>query len=75
VAAARTLKPRRPFVCDHGTAQWHRDRAFGYVLRCRACNEQQKNQAERPEGVTSSTVLFRNVQDGTYAPYDPKGWL
>jgi hypothetical protein len=66
-------EPKQFAPCTHDVAQW---RAVGpeHKLRCCRCQETLEREfAGAPR--TLGVVLFRNVQSGGYAPFDPKGWL
>jgi hypothetical protein len=76
VAAARTLKaPRIIAPCPHETATWRRaSAAGGYRLRCVRCNELRGVRAETETAPPSSLHVQFKRADGTYGPFDPKGW-
>jgi hypothetical protein len=66
-------EPKQIAPCSHDVAQW---RSVGpeHKLRCCRCQETLEREfggAPRVLGV----MLFRNVRDGGYAPFNPKGWL
>jgi hypothetical protein len=66
-------EPKQFAPCTHDVAQW---RAVGpeHKLRCCRCQET----LEREFGGVPrklNVVLFRDTRDGSYAPFNPKGWL
>lgn len=66
-------EPKQPQPCAHDVAQW---RKVGAVHHLRCCRCQAI--LDREFGVTPRTlgvVLFRNMHDGGYAPFNPKGWV
>jgi hypothetical protein len=66
-------EPKQFAPCTHDVAQW---RAVGpeHKLRCCRCQETLEREfAEVPRKL--NVVLFRDTRDGSYAPFNPKGWL
>lgn len=61
---------REPEPCQHLVAEWRLVGALN-KLRCRQCHEYVKESFGPPE----STAMQYKRDDGSYGPFDPKGWL
>jgi hypothetical protein len=66
---AKKIPMHKP--CDHDVAQWAR-LGGEHVLRCCRCQHALDREPARTPR-TLGVVLFRDVRDGGYAPFNPKG--
>jgi hypothetical protein len=63
-----------PRPCLHDTARWLQI-GVEHQLRCCRCQNIQDREFAAQQRHDLGVVLFRNRDLGSYAPFDPKGWL